>query len=136
MKLPASIASGRKEVRKFGILFAALGLLLTAWFLYRGSGAWVWSAGGGLIFLLTGLFAYPMLRPVYVGWMAFAFVLGWVNTRVILSVFFYLVLTPVGLVMRLFGRDPMNRKFDRSAVSYWIRRAEAPTDPRRYENLF
>lgn len=136
MKLPASITSGRKEVRKFGILFAALGLLLSAWFLYSGSGAWVWSAGGGLIFLLTGLFAYPLLRPVYVGWMAFAFVLGWVNTRVILGLFFYLVLTPVGLAMRLFGRDPMSRKFDRSAASYWVRRDTSAVDPKRYENLF
>jgi hypothetical protein len=91
---------------------------------------------GALFFLLSGLFTYPLLRPIYIGWMKFAFVLGWVNTRVILSVFFYLVITPVGLVMRLFGRDPMNRKFDRSAASYWVRRPEAPADLKRYENLF
>ena len=132
----ASIPSGRKEVRKFGILFAGISLLLTAWFLYRGSGAWMWSAGAGLFFLLTGLFAYPLLRPIYIGWMTFAFVLGWFNTRLILGLFFYLVITPVGLVMRLFGRDPMHRKFNTSAASYWVKRDETETDRGRYENLF
>jgi hypothetical protein len=130
------IPSGRREVRKFGFLFAVIGLLLAAYLLYKGSGGWRWTGGVALFFLLSGLFAYPVLRPIYIGWMKFAFVLGWVNTRVILSVFFYLVITPVGLVMRLFGRDPMNRKFDRSVASYWVRRPDGPTDHKRYENLF
>jgi len=132
----ASIPSGRKEVRKFGLLFAVIGLLLTLWLLSKGSGVWVWSAAGGLFFLLSGLLAYPLLKPIYLGWMAFAYVLGWVNTRLILGVFFYLVITPVGLIMRLLGRDPLLRKFDRSAVSYWVKREVQGQAKGRYENLF
>jgi hypothetical protein len=132
----ALIPSGRKEVRKFGLLFAAIGLLLAAWLLYKGSAAWVWPAGGGLFFLLTGMFAYPVLRPIYAGWMRFAYVLGWVNTRVILSLFFYLVITPIGLLMRLFGRDPMHRKPDSTVASYWVKREDSAFDVKRYENLF
>lgn len=130
------IAAGRREVRNFGILFAVVGLLLAAWLLYRGSDAWVWTAAAGALFLLAGFFAYPVLRPLYRGWMVFAFVLGWINTRVILGLFFYLILTPIGLVMRLFGRDPMHRKLDRSASTYWVRRPAGETDRNRYENLF
>jgi hypothetical protein len=51
-------------------------------------------------------------------------------------VFFYLVLTPVGLLLRLLGKDPLHRKPDRSAASYWVKRAPEKIDPERYERLF
>jgi hypothetical protein len=130
------IPAERRDVRKFGYLFAGAGAVIGAYMLWKGSGAWVWALSGGAAFLLAGLFAYPLLRPVYISWMKFAFVLGWVNTRVILSLFFYIVLTPAGLLMRLLGRDPMQRKFDPSAGSYWVKREQQPFNPDRYENLF
>jgi hypothetical protein len=68
--------------------------------------------------------------------MKFAFALAWVNTRLILGVFFYLVLTPSGLVMRLLGKDPLRRRIERSAKSYWIRKEPVLFDKSRYENLF
>jgi hypothetical protein len=68
--------------------------------------------------------------------MKFAFVLGWVNTRLILGVFFYGILTPIGVTMRLFGWDPLTRKIDRRAESYWVKRAQVPFDAKRYEQLF
>jgi len=77
-----------------------------------------------------------ILRPIYVGWMKFAFVLGWINTRLILGIFFYLILTPVGLIMRLFGRDPLHRKFDRDATTYWAKRPPAEFKQERYQQLF
>ncbi len=130
------IPAGRREVRNFGFLFAGLGAVLGAYLLWKGSSAWLWSLCGGAAFLLGGLFAYPLLRPLYLAWMRFAFILGWVNTRIILSLFFYVILTPTGVIMRLLGRDPMERKFDKSAGTYWVRREQQPFDPKRYENLF
>ena len=92
--------------------------------------------GGSALFALGGLVLRRALRPVYVGWMKFAFVLGWVNTRLILGLFFYGILTPVGVAMRLFGWDPLTRKIDRTAPSYWVKRVPAPFDPKRSERLF
>ena len=68
--------------------------------------------------------------------MKFAHVLGWINTRLLLGLFFYLVMTPVALVLRLAGKDLLQQRLDRSAKSYWVKREPAPTDPERYERLF
>ncbi len=130
------IDSSPKEVRKFGFLFSGLCVAVGAYSLYKNGHAWPWLAGGAAFFLGTGLFLHPVLRPIYVGWMKFAQILGWVNTRILLGVFFYLILTPAGLVMRLLGKDPMDRRFDRAARSYWILRTQEPIDPKRYEQVF
>ena len=125
-----------EEVRKFGILFTGVCAVGVAYLLYKGNPSWQWFAAGGAFFLITGLFLVPVLRPVYIGWMKFAQVLGWINTRILLGVFFYLVLTPIGVLLRLFGKDLLEERIDRSAKTYWIRRESQPFDPKRYERLF
>ena len=124
------------EVRKFGLMFAAIGAAAAGYLAYKGSSLWPWFGGGGAFFLITGLLAEPVLRPVHAGWMKFAHVLGWINTRLLLGLFFYLVMTPVALVLRLAGKDLLQQRLDRSAKSYWVKREPAPTDPERYERLF
>ena len=63
----------------------------------------------------------PLRRWVYLGWMYLAFPIGWVVSHVALAAVYYLVVTPIGLAMRLLGRDPLDRRFDRSTTTYWIR---------------
>jgi hypothetical protein len=87
-------------------------------------------------FLLFGAVLPGALRPVYKLWMGLAHILGWVNTRVILSILFYLVLAPVSLVMRLFGRDVLQKRFDRSRTTYWHERTANRPVQERYERLF
>ncbi|MBI4536071.1 MAG: hypothetical protein HY708_07315 [Ignavibacteriae bacterium] len=130
------INASRKEVRKFGIMFAVICAIIGGYLLYKGADAWRWLAVGSAFFLGTGLVGYPLLKPIYIGWMKFAFVLGWVNTRILLGLFFYLVLTSVGLVLRLLGKDLLNLKFDRSSTTYWVKKERAAFDPKRYERLF
>jgi len=130
------IHGSREEVRKFGYLFAAVLSILALYLLYRGNSWWPWSLSAGILFLVAGLVAYPVLRPVYIGWMKFAFMLGWINTRILLGFVFFLVLTPIGLVLRLMGKDLLDKKIDRSAQSYWIKRERTEFDPKRYERLF
>jgi hypothetical protein len=134
--LTEQITTTPKEIRNFGLLFTAVSLILAAFSAYKGNTTWPWLAGVAFFFLTTGLFAHSILRPIYVGWMKFAFVLGWINTRLILGLFFYLILTPVGLVMRLFGHDPLHRKIDRKAPSYWVKRPPTEFKPERYQHLF
>ncbi|HTY36258.1 MAG TPA: SxtJ family membrane protein [Bacteroidota bacterium] len=131
-----NIDASPKALRNFGLLFMVVGILLAALDAYRGHAAWPWFVAGGTFFLLTGLFVQPVLKPIYIGWMKFAFVLGWINTRLLLGIFFYLILTPGGLIMRLLGRDALKLKFDRKAGTYWIPRAQQPFERGRYENLF
>ncbi len=96
---------------------------------------YLFPAMGGVLGL-GGYGAYPLIRPVYLGWMKFAFVLGWINTRILLGLFFYLVVTPIGLGMRLFGKDLLDEKIERSQASYWQKRVKTEFDPARSERLF
>jgi multisubunit Na+/H+ antiporter MnhG subunit len=68
--------------------------------------------------------------------MAMAIVLGRFMTRLLLTVFFFLVITPVGLIFRLMGRDALHRKLDRQAATYWIPKEYPIQDRTRYENYF
>lgn len=126
----------RDEVRKFGILFAVVFALIGLYMLYRGSGHWYVLPFVGVLFLVAGFVGYPLLRPVYLGWMKFAFVLGWLNTRILLGLFFYLVMTPIGAGMRLFGKDLLDEKIEKSRTSYWQKREKTEFDPARCERLF
>ncbi len=130
------IKTGPSEIRKFGILFTVVFGLLASYLAWKGNAAWPWLLGAAVLFLAAGLFFHAILRPMYIGWMKFAFVLGWINTRLILGIFFYLILTPVGLLMRLIGRDALHRKFDRKASTYWEKREPAEFKRERYERLF
>jgi hypothetical protein len=126
----------RKEVRKFGLLFAALSVLAGAYMAWKGfQGLWI-PLGLAGFFVLTGLSMPRVLRPFYVVWMRFASMLGWFNTRLLLTVFFFLVLTPIGLVMRLSGKDLLDKNIDRRGKSYWVKRPPGPKVPQSYEHLF
>lgn len=63
-----------------------------------------------------------LLRPVYLGWMYAAFPIGWVVSHLLLALIYYLMVTPIGLFMRLAGSDPLHRRLDPTAESYWLKR--------------
>ena len=86
-------------------------------------------------FLAGAIFSPALLKTIYVLWMKFAFVLGWVNTRIILFAIFYLIFTPIGLVMRLF-RDPLERKIDKDASTYWVKKEKTEGTQGSYEHQF
>ncbi len=121
-----------KGLRRFGLTTGAIvaGLfgVLGPFIAHRGPVwvAWPWGLAGVLV--LWALVSPATLRPVYRGWMRIGMVLGYVNTRIILAVMFYLVLLPVGRVMRLFVEDPMARKLDRAADSYRVQRDASPKE--------
>jgi hypothetical protein len=71
---------------------------------------------------------------VFIGWMVAAYPIGWVLGHVMLGVVFFLVLTPIALVLRAAGRDPLQRRFDTASASYWQERAAS--DRSRYFRQF
>ncbi len=86
--------------------------------------------------MAVGLAAPIILWPLQKIWMMVAVILGWVMTRIILSILFYLVITPISLLGRLFGKRFLDLKIDRSATSYWIKRENKPTEPADFEKQF
>ena len=125
------------DYRSFGLwvggAFCALSGLVYWWGFPIGFK--VTAAIGGLL-LLTGLLWPISLKYVYRGWMKFAFAAAWLNTRLILSLMFYLVMTPVAALLKLFGKRPLVLHWDKQAPTYWIRREKVPFDPTRYEKHF
>lgn len=113
----------KKELRNFAFITGGLtpgifGLLLP-WLFERNFPLWPWIVGGVLIVWALVL---PMsLRPVYRVWMTIGLCLGWINSRIILSIMFYLIILPTGLIMRLFGNDPMARTRNREQKSYRVK---------------
>ena len=124
------------ELRKFGLTvggaFAVLGAI-SWWRGHELPPRVLWTLA--VLLIVPGALFPAVLRPVQRGWMAFAVALGHFNTRVILTLFFYLVLTPVGFVMRLF-RDPLDRSLDDRSASQWVKRELQPLEPNRYERQF
>jgi hypothetical protein len=117
-----------RELRQFGLIMgaviAALFGLLLPWLLQRPWPAWPWIVAA--ILWLFGLLAPAALRPVHRGWMAFGDVAGWINSRLVLGVVFFALITPLGLIRRLLGRDPMRRGSQHNLDSYRIVRDERP----------
>lgn len=115
-----------RDLRKFGFVVGAVFLLLGTWFLYRHKSVWPYLLTPGVALMGFGAIAPRSLRPVYIGWMAMAFTLGLIISTVLLTLFFYFVITPTGLIARLVGKDFLSLKLDREAQSYWIRKAPTP----------
>ncbi len=131
-----SLKAETTELRKFGWVVGLAFLLLAAFLWWRGISwfqvpAWI---GGTLVVL--GTLVPKILRPVYFAWMSMAVVMGFVMTRVLLTIFFFLVIVPVGLFFRLIGRDALQRKIDPEATTYWIDKEYAIKDRSRFEKFF
>ena len=86
-----------------------------------------------LAFLLAAVIAPTLLKYPYLAWMKLAFILGWLNTRLLLFIIFYFIFSPIGLVMRLFRIDLLEREFNQTQNSYWKRKEKKDFLPSDYE---
>jgi len=112
--------------RGFGIVFAVVFAVVGLWPLLGGSVPRLWALAVAAGFLATALIRPSLLAPANRAWFRFGMLLGAIVTPVVMALVFYLTVTPTALLLRLFGKDPLRRRFDPSATSYWIRRdAEA-----------
>ena len=133
-----ALDTSSKEIRKFGLVIAiALGVIGS--FVYVKFGnfdvvGWLW--GIGLLFLILGFILPSVLRPVYRIWMLLAYFIGGIVSRVILTVLFYVVLTPTGLVLRLFGKDVLDQRFEKDRESYWIKKDLTDHTKEQYRKMY
>ena len=124
-----------KTLRQFGLMVGGVFLLIGLWpFVWRQEAVRVWAVVPGSLLAVAGLIVPGVLKHVYQGWMWVGHVMGWVNTRIILGVLFYGVVTPMGLVMKLTGRDPMRREFEPDSQTYRVIRQPRPAS--HMKNMF
>lgn len=127
-----------KDLRKFGVVMAiAFGIigLIPAWKDHWTISYVFWGISV-ILFLLPALI-YPMfLRPIHKYWMKFAMAVGWFNSRLILSLMFYLIFTPIAIFMKIIGRDPLERRYLKESDSYWVDRSKEEINPKHFERQF
>lgn len=124
------------ENRAFGLIMAGgLGTLALFRYVWAGS-ITVWLIALAGLFLFTALVMPAWLAPVQAVWMKLAGVLGFVNSRILLTIVFALVITPIALLLRLLGKRPIGLGRQPGATSYWHRRDEQEFLPKRMERQF
>jgi hypothetical protein len=120
----------KQELRKFGLIFAGMFILFFAlllpWIWDKPSPLWAWIVAG--VFVAAALLAPAALGPVYRLWMKIGQLLGWINTRIILGLVFFLVFAPVALLFKVLGKDMLKQRLDASASSYRIASEQPPRD--------
>lgn len=124
-----STTSETRHLRRFGFMVGGVFAALAVWPVVFQSGPLRgWAAAIAGVLIVLGAVMPIGLRWPYRGWMFAGHLLGWLNTRLLLGLVYYLVMTPIGLLLRLVGRDPLDRRLmDRA--SYW-RKCEPRSDPR------
>ena len=105
--------------RSFGIVFFVVFLLIALYPLTYGGEIRIWSLIISIIFLILGLLNSKILAPLNKIWFKFGILLGKIVSPLIMGIIFFLVVTPIGLIMRLLGKDVLNLKYHKNK-SYWI----------------
>jgi hypothetical protein len=118
----------RRELRQFAGIWLPAFLLVVGAVLFfrldwRTAGVSLWSAAA--VICAAGWVMPQAFRPVYVAWMAAALPIGWTISHLMMGFVYFVVMTPIGISMRLAGRDPMSRAFDTAVTSYWTPRSAA-----------
>ena len=112
------IKSTKKELREFGIVMGCFFGLLTGLLIWRHR-PFLWMGGLSVFFFVFGFFLPNLLKPLQKAWMTFAVLMGFVMSRVILSILFFLVLSPLALISRLTGKKYLDLTFRKPEPTYW-----------------
>lgn len=116
-----------KELRHFGLIVGGIFSVIGLWpMVFRGEGLRLWAVIVGGALVAAGLALPRSLQLIHRGWMWVGHVLGSINTRIILGIVFFGLVTPMGLVMRLFGKDAMRRALLQEVPSYRVVRGPRP----------
>ena len=128
----------RRELNQFGFIWLGFltlfGIIAYVKFESPLVARWLWI--GAVVVPIAGWLVPAFMRLVFLGMSYLAWPIGFVVSHVVLAAVYYLVLTPIGLVTRLFGYDSMKRTFEPEVESYWVERPSGVVDPKRYFRQF
>ena len=107
--------------KSFGILFFIVFVLISIWPVIQGGSLRIWSIPIALLFLILGLINSKLLNPLNIVWVKFGELLGRIIAPIVMSIIYFFIITPIGLFMRLMGKDFLKIKFS-NRQSYWTKR--------------
>ena len=108
--------------RSFGILFFVVFLIISLWPLKNGNNLNFYFLITSIIFLILGAFNSKLLSPLNKAWIKFGEILGLIIAPIVMGIVYFVILTPVSLIVRLFGKDLLGLKFLKGKETYWIKR--------------
>ena len=112
--------------RNFGLVFFFIFLVVSIWPLTHNESPRIWSAIISLAFLILVLTRSKLLTPLNRLWAKFGIILGSIIAPIVMGVVFFLVVTPIGLIMKIIGKDLLSIKYDKKKETYWVKR-DKPT---------
>lgn len=130
------IKSDKKALREFGFVMAGFFLIIGGIAMFRGRAHYPYLLSAAAAFSAAAVFFPRILLPFQKAWMAFSMVIGFFMSRVIMTVLFYGVLTPIGVAMRIFGKDVLDQRIDKDKASYWHVAPGVVKAKESYENQF
>ena len=130
-----SIKSSRKDLKNFGFVIGFILLIICVFLLVRGKDSFIYFFSIGSILIILGGITPVILKPIYKIWMVFAVIIGWIMTKVILSVLFFSIITTIGIFTRLIGKDFLNLR-SKNNESYWNIRNKEYELNQDYEKQF
>lgn len=133
-----NIKSTEKELKSFGLSIGLALVVLAGFLFWKEKGSYFYFLIVGNVLVILSELCPGILKPLQKPWMMFVVALGWLSNRIILSIIFYLVVSPIGLILRLFGKNFLDIKIDKSKFSYWNQRNAIPQKVRKenYEKQF
>ena len=131
-----NIKSEKRDLRKFGITIGIILLIITGFLFWKEKESFEILLTFGVAFGILGITIPFILKPIFWVWMVFATILGWIMTRVILSFLFYIIFTPIGLILRFFGKQFLELRWDQSKESYWNIKTNEHLQKENYEKQF
>ena len=130
------IDNSDEAVKKTGITVGIVLILISLLLWYLGKTSFIYFSIIGGLFVILAFIAIPVLRPFHKLWMMLALAMGFVMSRVILTILYYFILTPIGLIAKLVGKKFMPVRFDKSALTYWEKRENPVKQQIDYERQF
>lgn len=125
-----------EAVKKTGISVGVVLILISLLLWYLGKASFVYFSIIGGLFVILAFIAIPVLRPFHTLWMMLALLMGFVMSRVILTILYYLILTPIGLFAKIVGKKFMPLGFDKSVSTYWDKRENSAKQQIDYDRQF
>lgn len=113
--------SKRATNKSFGIVFFVVFFLIGIWPILEGENSRIWSLVIAFVFLVLGLFKSKLLTPLNKIWVKFGELLGIIIAPVVMALVFFAVVTPIGIILKIFGKDVLNLNMKKK-TSYWIER--------------
>ena len=110
--------------QSFGVVFSVFFLIISFWPLFTEGTIRIWAIFIAILFLLISYFKPDALYPLNKIWFKFGLLLGSIVSPIVMGIVFFIIVTPIGIIMRIIGKDLLNKKINNSVKSYWIKREQ------------